>query len=174
MRIWRTILAGLLGGLLAIAIVRGAAWLSGADGDLCALLAAAITGETGTAAWIVGFAAQLMVAVVAAIGYAAIFEWVTMRAGGLIGVLIAIPHVAVAGLSVGFLPASRLLHAGLMPPGAFMEYRGAVVIAGFVLAHLVFGTVVGAFYGGTRHVVSAMIPAWNNVTDAAPEHHAIE
>lgn len=170
MRIWRTILAGLLGGLVAIAIVRGTTWLSGAEGDVCALLGAAMTGETGAAAWIIGFAAQLMVGMLAAMGYALIFEWVTMRASGLIGALIAIPHVAVAGLSVGFLPASRLLDAGVMPPGAFMEYRGAMVIVGFVLAHLVFGAVVGGLYGGTRHSMSETIPAWHDVTDAVREH----
>ncbi len=172
MRFWRTIIAGIAAGALAIAIVGGAGWLSGVDADLCMLLGAVVTGDTGTTTWLVGGLGQLLVAVVAAIIYAIIFEWVTRRAGAVIGVLIAIPHVVVAGLAVGFLSGSRLLEAGILPPGAFMEYRGAVVLVGFVLAHLVFGTLVGASYGRTRHVVPATMTIWHDVTDASRGHSA--
>jgi hypothetical protein len=165
MKIWRAVAAGLVGGVLAIAIVRGAAALSGGEGDLCALLGAVVTGEIGTAPWIAGCVAQLAAAVVAAIAYAAIFEWIVMRAGALTGALIAVPHCVCAGLAMGFLPASRLLDAGIMPPGAFMEYRGMAVLAAFIVAHLAFGTAVGAMYGDTRHGVRVTTLAWHDVTD---------
>lgn len=165
MRTWRAIVAGLAGGVLAIAIVQGAAWVSGGAGDLCGLLGAVVTGDAGTGAWIVGCAAQLAVAAVGGIAYAAIFEWVVRRAGALTGATIAVPHAIVAGLAMGFLPASRLLHAGVMPPGAFMEYGGATVLAAFVAAHLAFGAAVGAIYAGTRHTVHATTLVWHDVTD---------
>jgi hypothetical protein len=174
MRTWRAIAAGLVGGVLAIAILRGAAWISGGDADLCALLGAVMTGDTGTAAWIAGCVLQLVAAVAAAIAYAAIFEWVIRRAGAMAGVLIAVPHVVVAGLAMGFLPASRLLDAGFMPPGAVMEYRGVPVLAGFVLAHLTFGAVVGLMYGDTRHVVRETTFVWHDLTDGEGRHPARE
>jgi hypothetical protein len=165
MKTWRAIVAGLAGGVLAVAIVQGAAWVSGGEGDLCGLLGAVVTGDAGTAAWIAGCVAQLAMAAAGGIVYAAIFEWVVTRAGALTGAAIAVPHAIVAGLAMGFLPASRLLDAGVMPPGAFMEYRGATVLAAFVAAHLVFGAVVGGTYGGTRHAVRSTTLVWHDVTD---------
>jgi hypothetical protein len=169
MKVWRAIGAGLAGGVLVIVIVRAFAWASGAHADLCLLLGSALTGDTDSTAWIVGGVGQLVIAAVAAIIYAAIFEWVTNRAGAVIGVLIAIPHVVVAGLSIGFLPGARLLDAGITPPGAFMAYRGAVVLVGFVFAHLVFGAVMGLSYGRTRHVIRAAGPVWREVIETPKE-----
>jgi hypothetical protein len=156
MNMRRAIIAGLIGGVLAIAIVRGAAWLSGGEGDLCALLGAVVTGREGTAGWIAGCVMQLVAAVAAAVIYAMIFEFVMNHASAAAGALIAVPHAIVAGLAVGFLPASRLIDAGTMPPGAFMEYRGMAVLAGFIVAHLAFGATVGVMYGNVRHAVAAI------------------
>lgn len=108
---------------------------------------------------------QLVVAVIAALAYAAAFEWVTRHAGALIGFAIAIPQAVVAGLVVGFLPVTRMLDAGIAPPGAFLEYRGAWTVAAFILEHLVFGVVVGGLYGTTQHAVPVHSAVWVDVTD---------
>jgi len=55
------------------------------------------------------------------------------------------------------------MQAGIMPPGAFMEYRGVIVLVGFLLAHLAFGTFVGATYGMTVHEASLPEPRWREV-----------
>jgi hypothetical protein len=170
----RAIISGLIGGVLAIAIVRGAAWLSGGEGDLCALLGAIVTGHEGTAAWIAGCVVQLVAAAVAAIIYAVIFEFVMNHASAATGALIAVPHAVVAGLAVGFLPAARLIDAGTLPPGAFMEYRGAAVLAGFIVAHLAFGATVGALYGGTRHAVRDTTLVWRDATNVEGRSNAQE
>ena len=162
MKARRTLGAGLAGGILVIAIVRGAGWASGAQADLCLLLGTVLTGDTNSMAWIVGCVGQLVIAGAAAVVYAVLFERVMNRAGAVIGVLIAIPHVVIAGLAVGFLPGARLLDAGIAPPGAFMEYRGTVVLAGFVVAHIVFGAVMGVSYGDPRHVVRAPGRVWRD------------
>ena len=174
MRTRRAIAAGLVGGALVIAILRGAAWISGDESDLCAALGAIMTGDVGTAAWVAGCGLQFVAAIAAAIVYAAIFERVLRRAGAMAGVLIAVPHVVVAGLATGFLPASRLLDAGGMPPGAFMEYRGAAVVSGFLLAHLTFGAVVGLMYGDTRYVARETTLVWHDVTGGEGRHPARE
>jgi hypothetical protein len=128
-------------------MVALAGGLTGSDGDLTALAAAAATGRTGDAVWLAGCAAELVVGAVAGLVYAVIFEWVTRRGGALVGLAVAIPHLVVAGFAVGFLPGTRVITAGVMPPGAFLEYWGGWVVAAFIAAHLIFGVVVGAIYG---------------------------
>lgn len=160
MKLKRTLVIGMLGTLLAVAIERLAGLIAGRDADLCLLVGAVLTGSVTTTAIVLGCIAQLIVAVISAYVYALIFEFVTRRAGAIVGFLVGIGHVIVAGLVVGFMPGQRLLDAGVMPPGAFMEYRGAVVLAGFLLAHLAFGTFVGATYGPTLHAASPPAPRW--------------
>lgn len=147
----RVFVAAIAGVVLVLAAVYVAGWLTGSDGDLCALSGVILTGREDALGWIAGAGAQIIVAVISGYVYAAIFEWVTRRAGLLIGLAIGIAHAIVAGLGVGFLPAARLIEAGIAPPGAFMEYRGAWVVATFVLAHIAFGALMGTWYGATVH-----------------------
>lgn len=163
MKLTRTLVIGVLGAIIAVAIERLAGLVAGRDADLCRLVGAALTGTTDTTSMLLGCAAQLVVAVISAYIYAAIFEFATRRAGALVGFVIGLGHVTVAGLVVGFLPGEQLMNAGIMPPGAFMEYRGVIVLVGFLLAHLAFGTFVGATYGATVHAASAAAPNWREV-----------
>jgi hypothetical protein len=163
MRSRRAVLAGVVGGITVLAIVWAGGYASGANADLVALTAAIVLGRVTIATWIVGLCAQLAIAIVAALLYAAVFEWITRRAGVLIGLAIAVPHVVVAGLAVGFLPGDRLIGAGIAPPGAFYEYRGFWCLAAFIAGHLVFGSIVGAMYGPTRHVAPWTKRVWSEV-----------
>jgi len=164
MNISRALWAGIIGCIVVVTVVRVAGWLTGGDADLCAIGGVALTGRQHALAWVVGAVAQLLIAGIAAFVYAAIFELVTRRATGLLGLAIAVPHVIVAGLAIGFLPVARLLDAGIGPPGAFMEYRGAWVITAFVLAHLAFGALVGKLYGKTKHTTSTVGYGWQDIT----------
>lgn len=164
MKCGRVIISGVIGGVLVIGIVFAAGLISGQYADLCALLGTSITAMNGALSWTIGLAAQLAVAIAAALLYATIFEWVTRRAGLLVGIAIAPAHAIVAGLAVGFLPAARLLSRGLSPPGAFLEYRGLVVTGAFVVAHLVFGVIVGAAYGAPRRALPRAAAVWHDVT----------
>ncbi|HEY5060453.1 MAG TPA: hypothetical protein VII52_02905, partial [Gemmatimonadaceae bacterium] len=128
-----------------------------------ALLGAVITHDDGLLAWTTGCVVQLVVAVVAAIAYAAIFEWVVRRGGAIVGLIVAIGHVVVAGLTVGFLPVDGIVAAGLQPPAAFMEYRGLWVLGAFVLAHFMFGIIIGAMYGATVHTTPHAKAEWREV-----------
>jgi hypothetical protein len=130
-------------------------WITGANSDLCMFTGVVLTGRLDAIGWLAGAAAQLAIAIIAAIVYALIFELVTRRAGPLIGLAIAVPHAIVAGLAMGFVPASRLIDSGIGPPGAFMEFRGPWVIVTFVLAHLAFGALVGKLYGSAHHAPAA-------------------
>jgi len=163
MKLLHAVAAGVAGAVLVYLIVFAAGALSSNDADLCLLTGASLTGRLGGWSWIIGAAGQLIVATAAAIVYAAIFEWVTRRAGAVIGFIIALGHVVVAGIAVGFMPASRLIADDIAPPGAFMEYRGLLVVAGFILAHLAYGTLVGTLYGRTRHRPESPAAVWRDV-----------
>ena len=167
LRVGRAVAAGIAGGILVVAAVRVAGWLVASDADLCTLGGAVLLGRTDAIGWLVGAAAQLLIAIIAALVYALVFECVTRRAGALIGLAIAVPHVVIAGLAVGFVPVARMLDLGMGPPGAFLEYRGGWVVATFVLAHLAFGTIVGAWYGTTRHSDGRERRQWRDVTGPA-------
>ncbi len=164
MRLGRAIGAGIIGGIIVVAAIGVAGWITRANADLCRLGGVILTGRMDAAGWLAGAVAQLVIAIIAAIIYAAIFEWVTRRAGPLIGLAIAVPHVIVAGLAIGFVPAWRLIDAGIGPPGAFMEYRGPWVLVTFVLAHLVFGALVGKLYGRAQHAPATAGYRWREIS----------
>jgi len=144
-------------------IVRLGGRLAGHDADLCALLGASIAAHRGIWPWLLGAALQLVIGIVVAIVYAAIFEWVTRRAGGVVGFIVGLGHTVIAGLAVGFLPAARLIEAATAPPGAFMEYRGPLVVVAFMIAHLAFGIIIGFLYGRPRHALIAPPVVWHEV-----------
>jgi hypothetical protein len=146
-----------------VAALEVAGLLTGANADLFALGGVILTGRRDAIGWLTGAAAQLIIAAIAGVVYAVIFEIVTRRAGALIGFAIAVPHAVVAGLAIGFIPVSRLIDAGIGPPGAFMEYRGAWVVATFVLAHLAFGTLMGSLYGTAQHAPHTT-RQWRDIT----------
>jgi hypothetical protein len=164
MKLGRAISAGIAGGIVVVTAMCVIGWITGAHADLCRLGGVILTGRLDAIGWLTGAATQLVVAIIAAIVYAAIFELVTRRAGALLGLAIAVPHVIVAGLAIGFVPASRLIDAGIGPPGAFMEYRGAWVVATFVLAHLAFGALVGRLYGNAQHAPEKASYRWKEIT----------
>ena len=164
MKFGRAIISGVIGGVLVIGIVFAAGLASGQDTDLCAWLGTSITAMNGALSWTIGLAAQLAVAIVAALLYATIFEWVTRRGGLLVGLAIAPAHTIIAGLAVGFFPAARLMSRGVSLPGAFLEYRGFIVAGAFVVAHLLFGVIVGAAYGATRGSTPRTAAIWHDVT----------
>lgn len=164
MKFGRAIVAGILGGIVVVVALIVVGWLAGTSADLCRLGGVVLTGRRDALGWLAGAVAQLVIAIIAAIVYAAIFELVTRRAGPLIGLAVAVPHVVVAGLAMGFIPVSRLIDAGIGPPGAFMEYRGPWVIVTFVLAHLAFGALVGRLYGSTRHSPDRASYRWAEIT----------
>ena len=163
MRIGRAISAGIVGGIVVVLALCVIGWITRANSDLCMLGGVVLTGRLDAIGWLAGAEAQFVVAIIAAIVYATIFEFVTRRAGPLIGLAIALPHAIVAGLAMGFIPASRLIDAGIGPPGAFMEYRGPWVVATFVLAHLAFGALVGKLYGNAHHTPAAARYRWTDI-----------
>lgn len=163
MKSGRAIIVGIIGAIVVMLIVWLGGRVGGASADLAALTAASIAGRTDVSTWLAGVVTQLVLGACAALVYAALFEWLFEHAGSWLGLAVAVPHAIVAGLILGFLPADRLIAAGLTPPGAFYEFAGGWCIAAFVVAHLAFGWFVGAAYGRTRHTVHSTPRAWTEV-----------
>jgi uncharacterized membrane protein len=163
MKLGRAMGAGIAGGIVVVTAIAAAGWATDTDADLCALAGVILTGRQDGIGWLAGAAAQLLLALVFGIMYAAIFEFATRRSGPLTGFAIAVPHAIAAGLAIGFVPVSRLIDVGILPPGAFMEYRGAWVVATFVLAHIAFGVLVGSLYGRIQHDPPAAY-RWQDIT----------
>lgn len=167
MKLTRAIVAGLIGAVIVWIIVLVGGMISKRHADLCLLLGASITGSADVASWIAGAVGQLVLGAVSGIVYAAIFEWVTRRAGAVTGFVVGLAHVVVAGIATGFLPAQRLLDASIQPPAAFLEYRGLAALIAFIVAHLVFGTFVGAVYGRVLHAVVPSLAVWRDISGSS-------
>ncbi len=151
MKLSRALSLGVAGSGLILIVLWIGGQIAGTEADLCTVTAALLFGDTGPAAWVGALGIQLLLGGIAAVVYAGFFEYVAERAGALLGLAVAVPHVLFAGLVVGFLPASPMIDVGVMPPGAFYEYRGLWCIAAFIIGHLAFGLLAGMGYGATRH-----------------------
>jgi len=146
---WRRALAiGALAGVVVIVLMSVVAPLLGIDADLCAPVGAAL-GFTDHAA-LAGCIAQLVVGAIGALVYAAVFELVTHRATSWLGLLIGVGHACLAGLGVGFLFVWRQSLDGVSVPGGFMLFRGAWAGVVLIIAHVAYGTLIGAMYGPVR------------------------
>lgn len=108
----------------------------------------AMFGE-GTGAAAMGTVMHLVAGVVFALGYAIIFEIVGATNGWLLGGAIGLVH----GLLVGALvmPMIGAVHPAIQAhkmtaPGFFAVNTGSMTPVGLVVAHIVFGTVLGGVY----------------------------
>jgi hypothetical protein len=118
--------------------------------------------DAGAAAWALGALLQLVLGAVTGIAYAIVFEFVFRHAGWLAGLAVALPHVLVAGIAVAWFRVGAGPDDAALA-GAFMAFAGAAAAAWFVGAHCVYGAVVGACYGPTRHAASAPAVAWREL-----------
>jgi hypothetical protein len=142
----KALLAGVVGGI-GMSIVLAMARLLGMPANLELMLGSMLTRTTDLTAWIVGFVMHLIISALIALVYAAGFEYLTHRAGWLLGLAFSIPHAIIAGIFMGMVPAMHPLIPEQMPaPGAFMANLGIMGVIGEFMAHMVYGAIVGALY----------------------------
>jgi len=89
--------------------------------------------------------------VVIAVLYALIFEFVTRRAGWLIGAAIGAGHGAVIWLGAAVIAWSFPHIVDAFPGELSLLFDSFVVIAGFLTLHIVYGAIVGRIYGPPGH-----------------------
>ena len=145
MNFGKAFLAGVVGGLvmtIIMAFVR-ATMMPGANPEM--MWGTMMGGAPGMATWIIGLIIHLVISGVIALVYALGFEFVTHRAGVLIGLGFAIIHMIIGGM--GLMPMMHPMIPEQMPaPGAFMSGMGAMGAGLFVLEHFIYGAIVGVMY----------------------------
>ncbi|MGM0575188.1 MAG: hypothetical protein ACQEXJ_05610 [Myxococcota bacterium] len=138
--------AGVLGAMVmtvVMAIARGL----GMAVNLEMMLGALITESVTTGTWVLGLCIHVVAGAVFGLVYAAVFEYVTHRAGWGLGLGIGAVHTLVSGVVLGALPMVHPLMPGFLdPPGMFMANLGVLGVAAFAALHLIFGALVGASY----------------------------
>jgi hypothetical protein len=98
-------------------------------------------------AWLLGALIQLLILGVAGLLYAWAFEHLTQHAGALTGVLFSLVHSLIGGIALGLVVRVHPRVPEAMPaPGWWALHYGAWGFIVLVLAHAVYGAVVGAAY----------------------------
>ena len=154
MQVWRSVSGGMLGAVAALAIIVASRWLSPDDSDVLPLLGGIpLYGAHGSSLLVSGVL-QLIIGAVSSLLYALVFEYIMSWADWKLGGTLGLMHAAVGGLVVAYLP---LLHTDPSPrtvPGAFLSFLGWGMVLAFLAAHVVYGAIVGAWYGSLRRIVS--------------------
>jgi hypothetical protein len=150
MKVGKAIIAGVLGGVAMTVLgwlVRQAGLQMNAE-----MMLGTMVGPPGFGAWLAGFGIHLMLSALIAVAYASGFEYVTHRAGAVVGLGFAVIHVVIAGMVMAMIPAMHPMIPEQMPaPGVFMANMGGTFAALFVIEHLLYGAIVGAAYGPVAH-----------------------
>lgn len=114
----------------------------------------------GMVTWIMGLIIHLVVSGMIALVYAVGFEYVTHRAGVVIGLGFAIIHIIIGGIVMGVMPMMHpMIPEQMPPPGAFMLGMGAMSAGLFVLEHFIYGAIVGAMYVPVHSQIGARAEA---------------
>ena len=155
--VWGALVGGLLGTVVLTTILRGASELRLTRIDLPFLLGTALTGDR-VRAKAVGYALHFGFGLLFALAYAAVFV-VLDRAGVLLGAALGLVHAlfAASALVNVLLPAvhprmgTGYDAAGssplLEPPGFMLRNYGRQTPVVTVVAHVLYGAIVGGFAG---------------------------
>ena len=155
MTIWGALAGGFVGTLVLTTMLRGASELRLTRIDLPFLLGTALTSDRKRAKAL-GYIAHFMFGFLFALGYFAIF-WVIGRSGWLLGAALGLAHGAFAGTALvnvllplvhprmGDTMSAADTVAHLEPPGFLMLNYGRRTPVVVLVAHIVYGAIVGGF-----------------------------
>lgn len=139
-------------GAVVMIAVMAIARLADVDINMPIILGTLWGGRMDVLHWLAGF--LIHVGLYGGIGvlYGAAFEFITHRANWLIGALFSVIHMIGAGLFFYALPYFHPLIPEEMPnPGPFMASEGSGGVLVFIVVHLLYGIVLGHFYGRVVH-----------------------
>ena len=143
--------AGVLGAVV-MTVMMAVARAMGMPANLEMMLGTMMGGPPSAAKWVIGFIIHLVDGGIFALIYAVGFEYLTHRAGWLVGAGFGFIRSLVAGLFMAMMPAMHPLIPEAMPaPGAFMSNLGLMGVIAEIMLHLIYGAIVGAMYGPVIH-----------------------
>ena len=160
MRVGLAFTAGVIGGAVMIGLIAIARAFGWTDLNLALIWGSMLTQNTSAGTWVLGFVIHLIVSGIVALIYAAVFEaikgsnWFMGLIGGAI-------HAIIGGFALAGLPAIHPAMPDLIAaPGAFAINYGTAAAVVFVVAHLIYGIIVGSMYTPvyTRKLPAAAAP----------------
>lgn len=126
-----------------MALIFGFGRAYGVHFNVSALWGSVPSGWTGPGAWSAGLLAHLFVCGLIGILYARALNRRHRPADARTGVFYGLAHAGVSGVLLDALPAIHpLFPVPLSPPGAFLGAYGLPGVMTWLLAHIVFGTIV--------------------------------
>ena len=143
--------AGVLGALMMVIVMWMGRTTMGMTMSLAMMLGTMFL-TMGSRAWILGLFMHLAIGGVIGLVYALAFERLTHKADVWTGVALGFINALLAGLVMGILPAIHPRIPESMPaPGYFLWSMGMSGVVVLVLAHLLYGAIVGGMYGPVMH-----------------------
>lgn len=161
---WPAVIAGLVAGVVMTMLMTMMRKAGKTEMDMALLQGTMFTGDRGKARGIGLFSHVVMMsAIVFGSIYALLFMVLDVAAGSAwwVGAVIGVVHGMVAGMAMAMMPAMHprmrasadaTIGGGassgveLDPPGFFARNYGAATPAGLVMAHLIYGLLVGLVY----------------------------
>lgn len=142
--------AGVLGAFI-LTVLMAIGRVSGLDVfNIELVLGSMLTRTLNPGTWMLGFIWHLINGGIFACIYAFGFRTLN-RASASLGTGFGFIHWLFAGLAAGLLPVLHPLVPGeFSVPGYFLANLGPMSFIGFLIAHLIFGAVVGWIYGSTQ------------------------
>jgi hypothetical protein len=155
---WPAALAGLVGGMVMSVMIVMMRVAGKTEMDMMYMQGTMFTAKRGPA-MAIGAVTHLVVMSGIVLGsvYALLFTWLDISAGNAwwVGALFGVVHGILGGLAMAMMPAvhPRMGAADsggavtLKPPGLFARNYGSATPPGMVMAHVIYGLVLGAVYG---------------------------
>lgn len=146
---WNAIWAGIAGGLAMTLMMAMARAMGLINANMERYEGCMITGEDkGGGTQAAGLTMHLMISVIIAIIYAWGFAQFWGQASWTLGLLAGLVHWAIGGVLLPMMDGmNRCVREGRIEAfGAFGSKRGAMMVAGFLMGHLLYGLVVGWLY----------------------------
>jgi len=135
--------------------------------NLSMIVGSLFTGQVSSGTWVLGFVLGLVISGLIALIYAAAFEGMR-KSNWWLGLIGGAIHAAIGGLFFGWMSSFHPAMPDLItPPGAYAANYGTVTVLAFIVAHLIYGMIVGGMYQ-TVHV--PMPPAG---AERMREEHAV-
>lgn len=147
--VWNALWAGIVGGLAMSLMMMAARRMGLIEANMERYQGCMLTGkDEGSGSYAAGLTMHLLISVAVAVLYAWGFTLFWGEANWYLGLLLAVVHWLIGGLVLpamdGMNPCVR--NGRIRAFGAFGSNYGAMMVAGFLMGHLLFGLIVGWLY----------------------------
>lgn len=141
--------AGVLGGLAMTFLMTLGRMMGMVEANMAMYQGCIITRKDGGAGtWMAGLMMHLVLSVLIAVLYAFAFEEIWGRASWWLGAINAVVHWILGGMVLPMMDRMNpcVKDGRIKGFGAYGKSYGGMMVAGFLMGHLVYGAIVGVIY----------------------------